>query len=108
MNPHHFFNRYVHTLPIMRPSMRPDSAISRNRSFAYRTLHPACSATSTGWTLAVSRALTSAFKKTSSEYTSSNLELSDVRFLTVGVMLNIVYKLYVEFSGKNRYKYYSV
>lgn len=108
MNPTYFFNRYVQTLPIILPSIRPESAISRSRSLAYRTLQPACSATSTGWTLAVNKAVARAFKKTSSEYTSSNLELSDVRFLTVGVMLNIVYKLYVEFSGKNRYKYYSV
>ena len=78
MNPYSFLNRYVQTFPMIRPSIKPESAISRSRSLAYRTLHPACSATSTGWTLAVNKAVARAFKKTSSEYTSSNLELSDI------------------------------
>lgn len=91
----YFFRRYVHTLPMILPSMRPSSAIWRNRSLAYRGLHPACSATSTGCTLALSKA----FARASSI-------MSGVNFATVTGLLSIskildlgLYKCCVTYHG---------
>lgn len=91
---HHFFNRYVQTLPMIRPSIKPESAISRSRSLAYLGEQPAIAATSIGCTLADLRASLRASSIT-----------SDVNFLTVtGLGIYIkhgleVYKCYVTYSG---------
>lgn len=79
----HFFKRYVRTLPIISESINPFAAISLSRSLAYRTLHPAISATSTACTLACFKASASDLIKISSVKVFWNLALSGVRFLTL-------------------------
>lgn len=98
MNPHHFLNRYVHTLPIMRPSIRPDSAIDRRRFLAYSGLHPRISETSAACTLGFCNASLIALIKSVSAYTVVNLAVSGCCFL-IKVMYGLrVYKPYLTYG----------
>lgn len=100
MNPHYFFNLQHQTLPIILPSIRPRSAMSWRRRFAYNEVHPTISATSEACTLAVSSAFAKPAKRTSSVYSAANLALLSVRF-TVVYMWDAVYILYA-FCGKRK------
>lgn len=92
MNLHYVFNRNTRTFPISWLSMVPSFASSLRRSFAYRTEQPTRLATSTGWTLAFSRALAREDKRISSVYMVANLALFFVLFLTYGVKKLDVFK----------------
>lgn len=81
MNPHHFLNRYVHTFPIILPSIRPESAIDRRRFLAYSGLHPRISETSAACTLGFCNAFAIALIKSVSAYTVVNLAVSGSCFL---------------------------
>lgn len=108
MNPHHFFNRYVHTLPMILPSIRPRSVYFLGRNphpvvfislsnrplstklfnliVAYLGLQPRISATSEALAVGRSMAFRTALMKSSFEY---------IFGFIMCFMLHVVYRCYV-------------